>query len=142
MRVRRLIDDLVSDFNENRKRLRFCVDMILDLVKRQSVADLCVRAFAKLSRKLPAVLIGVGDFVDVAFKRQSLNEQFAVVSQAAQRGAKFEAGALQGRDRFYSKALIIGLSWAGVVRSWPDRCLLYTSPSPRDATLSRMPSSA
>ena len=26
--------------------------------------------------------------------------------------------------------------------SWDDACLLYTSPSPRDATLSRMPSSA
>ena len=26
--------------------------------------------------------------------------------------------------------------------SRPDTCLLYTSPSPRDATLSRMPSSA
>ena len=26
--------------------------------------------------------------------------------------------------------------------NWPSRCLLYTSPSPRDATLSRMPSSA
>ena len=25
---------------------------------------------------------------------------------------------------------------------WPSVCLLYTSPSPRDATLSRMPSSA
>ena len=25
---------------------------------------------------------------------------------------------------------------------FPDNCLLYTSPSPRDATLSRMPSSA
>ena len=25
---------------------------------------------------------------------------------------------------------------------WITRCLLYTSPSPRDATLSRMPSSA
>ena len=25
---------------------------------------------------------------------------------------------------------------------WMNRCLLYTSPSPRDATLSRMPSSA
>ena len=25
---------------------------------------------------------------------------------------------------------------------WPEVCLLYTSPSPRDATLSRMPSSA
>ena len=29
----------------------------------------------------------------------------------------------------------------GEVRQ-PDACLLYTSPSPRDATLSRMPSSA
>ena len=26
--------------------------------------------------------------------------------------------------------------------NWNGRCLLYTSPSPRDATLSRMPSSA
>ena len=25
---------------------------------------------------------------------------------------------------------------------WANNCLLYTSPSPRDATLSRMPSSA
>ena len=29
-----------------------------------------------------------------------------------------------------------------VVTDADDRCLLYTSPSPRDATLSRMPSSA
>ena len=27
-------------------------------------------------------------------------------------------------------------------QSWGNLCLLYTSPSPRDATLSRMPSSA
>ena len=27
-------------------------------------------------------------------------------------------------------------------KAWPKGCLLYTSPSPRDATLSRMPSSA
>ena len=31
---------------------------------------------------------------------------------------------------------------AGVVSPWSFICLLYTSPSPRDATLSRMPSSA
>ena len=30
----------------------------------------------------------------------------------------------------------------GHVLTWSDNCLLYTSPSPRDATLSRMPSSA
>ena len=29
-----------------------------------------------------------------------------------------------------------------VVEATPEACLLYTSPSPRDATLSRMPSSA
>ena len=28
------------------------------------------------------------------------------------------------------------------IRAWLYTCLLYTSPSPRDATLSRMPSSA
>ena len=34
-------------------------------------------------------------------------------------------------------------AWQGVTgfERWKD-CLLYTSPSPRDATLSRMPSSA
>ena len=29
-----------------------------------------------------------------------------------------------------------------LTEKYPDTCLLYTSPSPRDATLSRMPSSA
>ena len=32
--------------------------------------------------------------------------------------------------------------YAGFVERRKDSCLLYTSPSPRDATLSRMPSSA
>ena len=31
---------------------------------------------------------------------------------------------------------------AGELLHWHEPCLLYTSPSPRDATLSRMPSSA
>ena len=31
---------------------------------------------------------------------------------------------------------------AGIQNTQPTDCLLYTSPSPRDATLSRMPSSA
>ena len=33
-------------------------------------------------------------------------------------------------------------TFAGDVTAYSDTCLLYTSPSPRDATLSRMPSSA
>ena len=34
------------------------------------------------------------------------------------------------------------LLWLEVESTLPNSCLLYTSPSPRDATLSRMPSSA
>ena len=35
-------------------------------------------------------------------------------------------------------------SWGPMILGWghPDVCLLYTSPSPRDGLLSRMPSSA
>ena len=36
----------------------------------------------------------------------------------------------------------IGLSKSDIVLDALNNCLLYTSPSPRDATLSRMPSSA
>ena len=43
-----------------------------------------------------------------------------------------------------ASAIRKGLPWEVQPRFSPDgkRCLLYTSPSPRDATLSRMPSSA
>ena len=35
-----------------------------------------------------------------------------------------------------------GIRVTAICPSWVNTCLLYTSPSPRDATLSRMPSSA
>ena len=35
-----------------------------------------------------------------------------------------------------------GAVWINGEHIWSGTCLLYTSPSPRDATLSRMPSSA
>ena len=40
------------------------------------------------------------------------------------------------------KVFRLGLISASVFANEVDGCLLYTSPSPRDATLSRMPSSA
>ena len=43
-------------------------------------------------------------------------------------------------DPEYSK--VLGVNIKELLISQPDTCLLYTSPSPRDATLSRMPSSA
>ena len=44
----------------------------------------------------------------------------------------------KGFQRFYPGVV----SWRRRMCYTCDRCLLYTSPSPRDATLSRMPSSA
>ena len=48
-----------------------------------------------------------------------------------------------------TKVVVVGGGVVGVSalyhlakKGWSDVCLLYTSPSPRDATLSRMPSSA
>ena len=46
---------------------------------------------------------------------------------------------LQALHKKYSKK---GLAIVGVPCNQFGNCLLYTSPSPRDATLSRMPSSA
>ena len=46
-------------------------------------------------------------------------------------------------QQLYSKAYP-GAKWRGQEKEWkfPSGCLLYTSPSPRDGLLSRMPSSA
>ena len=53
-------------------------------------------------------------------------------------------GAFQARIVFVgAKAVTIATEDdEGLVKPLPYICLLYTSPSPRDATLSRMPSSA
>ena len=41
----------------------------------------------------------------------------------------------------FNDSSVISLPWEGFTTKWYD-CLLYTSPSPRDGLLSRMPSSA
>ena len=48
----------------------------------------------------------------------------------------------QGNDRAQVKAIAAGECDIAIINSYYMGCLLYTSPSPRDATLSRMPSSA
>ena len=45
-------------------------------------------------------------------------------------------------DATYVEPLNVPVLEAIIEKERPDACLLYTSPSPRDATLSRMPSSA
>ena len=56
----------------------------------------------------------------------------ALVSQLQKNAVKVKCGHLKDKWEDYSKS-----EWRSI-----HSCLLYTSPSPRDATLSRMPSSA
>ena len=51
-------------------------------------------------------------------------------------------GWLEGRSRFARLGLMVHISAPFMNGALMCTCLLYTSPSPRDATLSRMPSSA
>ena len=46
------------------------------------------------------------------------------------------------RKDFHDRVKMITVKLAEQITELNDDCLLYTSPSPRDATLSRMPSSA
>ena len=64
-------------------------------------------------------------------------------------GEHFDAIVISGRPGLFSAGLdvpeLIALDREGISEMWRSLftfCLLYTSPSPRDATLSRMPSSA
>ena len=59
---------------------------------------------------------------------------------AVQTLATSEYGALNDEVKKMSDQLSWGIKFSDVIRQFA--CLLYTSPSPRDATLSRMPSSA
>ena len=47
-----------------------------------------------------------------------------------------------GFTRDFSTQMLFGANEVELGKQWANNCLLYTSPSPRDKTVSRMPSSA
>ena len=56
--------------------------------------------------------------------------------------SEFKEFALKGNMIDMAVGIIIGAATGKVVSALVDSCLLYTSPSPRDLSTSRMPSSA
>ena len=81
---------------------------------------------------------------------EQLNENEAAVAEAINEAraehARSEppltgAALLERIDQLVSKRSLDSQD-AAILCHWPDACLLYTSPSPRDGLLSRMPSSA
>ena len=68
---------------------------------------------------------------NIVLKRNCISEVSAPVTAKTERGALIQLTTLSFKDS-------VDIKFVGEVQV----CLLYTSPSPRDATLSRMPSSA
>ena len=93
------------------------------------------------------IYVTTGDGVVIEATRTGVsNSQYgtscAAVSVDKSRSSSSETVTLSGR---YSEVKqVVGSNFSDVItgNELPNICLLYTSPSPRDATLSRMPSSA
>ena len=81
-----------------------------------------------------AVVAGV-----VALSVMFTGPQLMTTSTAA--AADFKPAVIYDMGGKFDKSFNEGV-WNGVQKFTKETCLLYTSPSPRDSTLSRMPSSA
>ena len=91
-----------------------------------------------LELTLASVLALMGGVYVLRSSRAEQARHQAELSAAVARRASLSAALLEARA-----ALETERRWQGDERANLTRaCLLYTSPSPRDATLSRMPSSA
>ena len=90
-------------------------------------------------------LAGVGDNLDAALSARAQRKGFHNADIAKDDNSFAEAVGLYAREVLTGRPLPAACD--GIMKAWrleieAKACLLYTSPSPRDATLSRMPSSA
>ena len=71
-----------------------------------------------------------------------LNEYGITMDAPALSGQKIARFDIEKDDPIIKYGTVIGFADSNIKKGQVLTCLLYTSPSPRDATLSRMPSSA
>ena len=85
------------------------------------------------------------DIKDLIVEFESKDSTFRAVdgiSLQIEKGKTLSLVGESGSGKSVTALSILQLLPEGTVRYLNESCLLYTSPSPRDATLSRMPSSA
>ena len=87
-----------------------------------------------------------GDPVELAarYNQQSADELIFldITASKENRGTTIDLASRLARELYIPFTIGGGISSLDDIQSLVTACLLYTSPSPRDATLSRMPSSA
>ena len=88
-----------------------------------------------------AIVAGVVAILYGALAARWIVAQPAGNARMQEIAAAIQAGAQAYLNRQYSTIAVAGVVLL-VVLAWLLNCLLYTSPSPRDRTRSRMPSSA
>ena len=69
-------------------------------------------------------------------------EHFEHFEAAYLSAGAIKSSEVKAEDGQMDAKTVAGIAGIGILAAWFASCLLYTSPSPRDATLSRMPSSA
>ena len=79
---------------------------------------------------------GKSPFVD---NWDEIKADVAILGAPFDSGTQWRSGARFGPKSIREASMLFSFGHAG---AYDHDCLLYTSPSPRDATLSRMPSSA
>ena len=80
-----------------------------------------------------------GDHLEILLIKNSDNTKWIIPKGTIEKPLKPSVSATK---EAYEEAGVLGIPHPILVGTYHKNCLLYTSPSPRDATLSRMPSSA
>ena len=71
-----------------------------------------------------------------------LGNAHAIDFEVSERMTLLIPQSLRNYSQIKEKTKVVLIGMGQKLELWSENCLLYTSPSPRDATLSRMPSSA
>ena len=117
-------------FNENQQLLAF-YDLLIPPLKKKS-PEQTINFPSK--QEIWSTLFSKKPYQDVKYRRLS--------SDLTKHAYSFLALKRFKKSPLVEKTFLLEASNDGALTKQYERCLLYTSPSPRDATLSRMPSSA
>ena len=136
---------ITADMNE------FTIDEKFDRIVSVEMFE-HMRNYEQLLDKVSSWLQPKGKLFIHIFTHKTLVYPFTEDGEGDWMGRNFFSGGIMPSHQlllYFQKKLNIEMSWRfngshyeKTSLAWLNNCLLYTSPSPRDATLSRMPSSA